>query len=140
MSQYCQYSDLVVLVDAPNLSAMSNDYDGNAPVNMNVINAICQQASNKVDSLISSIYTPFINTPVPSKVKEASIIFALEILWARRLIPGEHNPWREQSKMWMDLLTKINAGELDLDAQFLRAFKPVIFSATPSRIAFSNIY
>lgn len=138
MSQYCTYDDLVVLVDAVNLAAMSNDYDGNLPVNMTVINNICAQASNKVDALISSIYTPF-SGYIPSKVKEASIIFSLEILYARRLTPDEKNPFKEQSRTWLDLLTKINAGELDLDAQTKRVVKPVIFSATISRLN-SNIY
>ena len=74
MSQYCQYSDLVNLIDAVNLAAISNDYDSSQPVNLTVINAICTQASNACDAYVASIYlTPF--NPVPKTISQPFVQF-----------------------------------------------------------------
>ena len=67
-------------------------------------------------------WVPF--TVVPPVVKEASLIFACEQIFDRRLQPEESNPWRERAKTWRARLADIGADKLPLDASFNRSFTP----------------
>ncbi len=133
---YLTYNDLLNYIDAQNLAMMTQDYgvplDGAVP-NNNIIGSICQQASDLADSLISSIYKVPFATP-PAKIKQAAIIFALEILWARRKTPTENNPWTDQAKYWRETLIQINLGMLSLDEQYTRGFTPVVASKTCGKV------
>lgn len=132
-TQYCQYSDLLNYIDAVNLAAMTNDYDGNQPVNMTVLNSVCAIASRKADALVSSIYqVPF--NPVPVKIYTAAVIFSCELLYARRLTPEEKNPFKSEGDYWRHELMQINAGQLSLDEQFSRGFTPIVSVISKTRV------
>lgn len=132
MSQYCSQSDILNYIDTTQLVGLTDDFNS-GQVNSTILNNIITMASNKADALISSIYTPFGNNP-PAKIKEASIVFSCYALWARRLTPEEKNQFKEQKEFWEQTLTKINSGELALDAQFGRAFPPVIANIQHNRV------
>lgn len=139
MSQYCFYADLVNGIDQINLAAMTQDFGStDNTVNYTILNNICQMASNQCDALVSSIYSPFGSNP-PAKIKQAAIIFSMELLYARRLTPDEKNSWKSQADYWRETLTLINGGKLDLDESFQRGVQPVIYKSYPSRNN-SNIF
>lgn len=130
---YITPTDITNVIDVVNLNAMVDDYaqGGNALQSATMIN-ICQLASDNADALVASIYvTPF--NPVPKKIKAATIVFAAEMLYQRRLTPDEKNPFKAQADMYRNLLVKIGAGELPLDQGTVRAFTPIPTSVSYMR-------
>ena len=136
---YIQQSDLANYVDSVNLIAMTDDWSTGA-VNTTVLNNILQASSDAADALVSSIYSvPFVNVPIPIKVKKAAEVFAVEMLYQRRLTPSERNPMKNEADYWRETLIKVNLGQLSLDYQSTRAFSPIIASTKCNR-ANGNIY
>jgi phage gp36-like protein len=124
---YITQQDILNNIDAQNLGAMCDDYSmgPNGTLQSQILNNILQLASTKSDSFVCSIYiTPF--TTVPNKIYQASIVFACDMLYTRRLTPAEQNPFHEKAKYWEETLIKIGDGDIPLDARFARAFPPVI--------------
>ena len=112
---YIQQQDLANYIDSVNLIAMTDDWSTGA-VNTTVLNNILQASSDAADALVSSIYSvPFVNVPIPIKVKKAAEIFAVEMLYQRRLTPSEKNPMKTEADYWRDTLLKVNLGQLSLD-------------------------
>jgi len=135
---YIQQADLANYIDNINLVASTDDY-GTGVVNTTVLNNILQMASSKVDALVSSIYqTPF-NPPVPVKIYTAAVVFAVEMLYSRRLTTDQSNPMTPQANHWRQELMDINRGLLSLDYQSTRAFTPVV-SATKYNRCNTNIF
>lgn len=135
---YCNQSDVTNLIDAVNLAAMTDDYAQGA-LNTTVLTNVILMASNACDALVSSIYAVPFTSNVPAKIKDASIIFTCEALYARRLTPDEKNPFKSRADYWRKELMLINAGELSLDESFNRGFVPIAYVSTPSRVN-TNFY
>ena len=134
---YCSQADITNIVDAVNLQAALDDY-AQGSFQSAQLNNIIAMASNKCDALVSSIYqTPFASPP--AKIKDACIIFSAFAIFQRRLTPTERNPYAEQQNYWVDMLTKVGAGELPLDANFPREFVPLVYSAHKTRVD-TNFY
>jgi phage gp36-like protein len=123
---YITQDDLANYIDSVNLISMTDDW-GTGAVNTTILNNILEQASDSADALVSSIYSvPFVNVPIPIKVKTASAIFAVEMLYQRRLTPSERNPMKTEADYWRDTLLKVNLGQLSLDYLANRSFTPLI--------------
>jgi len=138
---YINSQDILNYVDANNLQEFLDDYNqgpNNTSISSVILANICQLASNKADALVSSIYqTPFANPPV--KIQTAATIFACELLYSRRGIVGEKNPFEKQAQYWREELIKVNTGMLSLDANFQREFTPVVVSSHKTRVD-TNFY
>jgi len=134
---YITITDITNVIDAVNLQAMVDDYNIGTLQSV-TLNNICQLASDTADSLVSSIYAvPFSGNP-PKKIKNAAIIFAAEMLYQRRLVPDEKNPFKSQADYWRKELMLVNSGQLPLDATIQRVFTPVVFTATKNRVDTNN--
>ncbi len=132
MSLYIARNDLLSQISDSQLNNFTDDLGDGSETTSN-LNTVMTVASNEVDSYLASIYTtPF--SPVPAKVKMASIIFACEALYARRLTPDEKNPFKERATMWRKLLIDIGSGKQPLDESFSRGFPPVVAITQPSII------
>jgi len=130
---YITINDLYNYIDKVNLQAFSDDYSI-GQIDMTIINNICQLASDKSDALVSSIYTvPFQGT-IPVKIRTSAIIFACEMLYARRITPEEKNPFKAEAEHWRQELMLINSGQLSLDAANRRVFTPIVSSLTRTRV------
>lgn len=137
---YIGLSDVTNILDSVNLAGMTNDYGSNGgAINMTVFNNICQMASDNADALVSSIYPVPFNNPPPQKIRNASLIFAAEMLYQRRLTPEDKNPMKHQADFWRETLKQINLGQLSLDESYNRGFSPIISKTYQSRVN-SNIY
>ena len=75
--------------------------------------AIIAGADAQVDSFLSGLYTVPLS-PVAPVAKEASLIFACETIYKRRLAPDEKNPFTERARIWRERLQKIGDGEMPL--------------------------
>jgi len=130
---YIGQADIANVIDSVNLIAMTDDW-AQGTVNTTVLNNILQLASDSADALVSSIYDVPFTSPVPVKIYNASIIFAAEMLYQRRLQPQESNPMKGQADFWRAELMKVNEGQLSLDGQFRRSVKPIITKTTRTRV------
>jgi phage gp36-like protein len=135
---YISLTDLYNYVDKPQVQAFSDDY-ATGTIDMTIINNICQLASDKADSLVSSMYNVPFTGLIPVKIRTAAIIFAVEMLYARRLTPDQKNPMKSEADHWREELMMINSGQLSLDYQSQRAFTPIVFSSTLNKVD-SNIF
>lgn len=129
---YLGYNDILVNIDAVNLNAMCQDFDGNAslsdPASSQLLQSVCQQASDQVDGYIASIYQVPFTGNIPATVKEAAIIFACESLYTRRMTPDEKNPFKARATTMRQRLQMIGSGQLPLDSSFNRDVEPVIYA------------
>jgi hypothetical protein len=134
---YISQSDLTNYIDAVNLSGMLDDYalgPDNTTFSSTILGNILQLSSDKTDALVSSIYSTPFQTPVPVKIRTASAIFACEMLYQRRLVSPEQNPFTEQANYWRKTLMLVNSGELSLDANVRREFAPILINQYCSRV------
>lgn len=87
------------------------------------LDEVIAAASQQVDSYLESRYTvPF--TTVPKKVAEAAFTFTCELLYQRRGLFGDDNPWFKRAEAWRELLKKIGEGEGQITAGEGQAFTP----------------
>ena len=119
---YLTLNDLAAAIPAPLLNdACDDDRDGVADAGL--LDQIILRASAAVDSYLASLYpVPFVSPP--PVVIEAALIFACEMIFARRLQPEESNPYQERAKTWRIRLEQIGADKLPLDAALVRVFAP----------------
>lgn len=134
---YITITDLQNVIDANNLALMTADFGqvgGNINTPSTTLSNILQLASDKADALVSSIYTVPFTTTIPVKIRTAAIVFAAEMLYARRLTPMERNPFTDEANHWRNELIKINNGDIPLDGAVRRSFTPIVHSTYKSRV------
>ena len=113
---YTTQAKIEALIPAPHLrDALDDDRDGVADTDL--LDTVIANADNAVDAYLSGLYTvPF--TTVPSAAAEASLMFACEAIYTRRLDAlglSERNPFKPRADFWRTRLEKIGNGELPLD-------------------------
>ena len=92
-------------------------------------------ASNAADAYVASIYqTPFTGY-IPSKIKDAALIFAVEMMYQRRLAPEEKNIFKPQADLWREVLRTIGTGQVPLDANVPRLVTPGFAITYDSRLS-----
>lgn len=120
---YTSQAEIETLIPGPHLvDALDDDRDGAADAGL--LATILTQASNAVDSYLAGIYTvPFVD-PIPPVCKESGCVFACEMVYARRGVPADENPFTKRANFWRDRLEKIGKGEIPLDAGQVRLVTP----------------
>mgnify|MGYP001267666839 CR=1 FL=1 len=118
---YCTQAQIETTIPAPVLNdALDDDRDGTADTG--VLTNIIAQADQAVDAFLGGIYTVPFETP-PAAVREASYIFACELVYARRQVVQE-NPFTARADAWRTRLQKIGNGEMPLDNATSKTFTP----------------
>jgi phage gp36-like protein len=77
--------------------------------------AIAADASRQVDSRLASRYPVPFASPIPSLVIEAALTFAAEIIYQRRRMVGDDNPWTKPADHLRTTLERIGRGEMALE-------------------------
>lgn len=112
--------------------AVDDDAEGGADSDR--IDTILQKASDAVDAYLGTIYpTPFAD-PAPATAREAAFVFAGEMVYARRGVSGDDNPFTKRADAWRKQLTLIGKGDLPLDANIPKAFSPGAAITEPATI------
>lgn len=116
---YTTQSKIETLIPPQHLSdALDDDRDGSADAGL--LDTIIATADNAVDAFLAGLFTvPFANPP--AVVQEASLVFACELIYARRLAPEEKNPFTVRASAWRVRLQNIGEGKLPLDAASTKA-------------------
>ena len=120
---YVTQAQLETEIPAPHLAdAVDDDAAGGADTDK--LDAILQKASDAVDSFLAGLYpTPFAD-PAPAACREAAFMFAGELIYARRGVSTDENPFTKRANDWRKTLTLIGRGDLPLDANIPKAFTP----------------
>ena len=119
---YTTQTDIETLIPAAHLSdALDDNRDGAADAGL--LDSLIATAANAVDAYLGGIFTVPFTTP-PAAVKEAALVFACEMIFARRLALDEKNPFSSRANFWRDRLEKIGKGQLPLDAATERPNTP----------------
>lgn len=95
------------------VDALDDDRDGSA--DSGKLDEVIAKASQAVDALLAPRYeVPF--DPVPTQVAEAAFVFTCELLYKRRGLSGDDNPYTEDANEWRERLKDIAKGEGQLEA------------------------
>ena len=139
MSAYTSQAQLAGYISQQNLISLTDDTNSGS-VDTGVLASVIQACSNTVDGLLAATYpVPFTGTPLPTLVTEAATMFACEALYARRLVPGEHNPFKAEADMFRKSLGAIAQNGGGLDNAQPRAYVPGFVEGNWSRLGRSTI-
>lgn len=130
---YVTRQQLEVEIPAPHLvDALDDDAAGGEDTDR--FETLAQKASDAVDAFVSSLYpTPFAE-PIPATIKEAAFVFAGELVYARRGVSSDLNPFTKRAEDWRATLKLIGAGKMPLDANIVKAFNPGALISEPAAI------
>ncbi len=95
------------------LQALDDDGDGVA--DSGVWDQIAAAADRAVNAYVGRRYgVPVTLDPLPDVITQAALIFACELLYQRRGLHGEKNPFTKRANGWRDALDRIAAGKESL--------------------------
>jgi phage gp36-like protein len=119
---YVTRADIESKVPPPILVGALDD-DGDGLEDSGRFDALVATASAEVDGYLSGLFTvPF--DPVPAKVRQAAQCFVLEMVYQRRNVEADKNPFTKQAAWWREHLQKVGNRELPFDAATAKAFVP----------------
>jgi phage gp36-like protein len=119
---YLTQAQIETLIAPAHLNDALDD-DGDGQPDTGLLAAIIAQADSAVDGYLAGLFTvPFVT--VPAIVAQASLIFAAEMIYARRISPSEKNPFTPRADAWRDRLQLIGSGKLPLDAAVVKPNPP----------------
>lgn len=114
------------------LEALDDDNDGveDAGVWATIHAAACEG----VDGLLSGRFAvPFVE-PIPALIRQAAKIFAAEIIYQRRGVPADENPWTSQAKALRARLTELGDSDAPAPTDFPGVAKPAaVIIAEPAK-------
>jgi phage gp36-like protein len=131
---YCSREEVERLVGPENFRQMlDDDLDGAADAGL--FEAVAEDASLQADGYLAAQYAvPFSGT-VPPFVRQCAKVFACELLYARRGLAREANPWTAQADALRTRLGRIARGEDILDARQPGASDSVEAVTEPSKVS-----
>lgn len=111
---YVEQTDLEGLIPAEYLSEGLDDTgDENADTSA-VWAQIAQSVQDEIDGRVGGRYAVPFSTPAPAAIKAAAKILALWMVYKRRGVSGDSNPWESQAQSWLKKLDGIGAGDIPL--------------------------
>lgn len=120
---YVTKAQLIAEVPPQHLAdALDDDAEGGEDSNTG--DTVMAQASAAVDGFLASLYPVPFADPAPAAATAAAFAFAGEMIYARRGVTAETNPFTKRAEFWRERLQKIGSGELPLDATIPRQFAP----------------
>jgi phage gp36-like protein len=133
---YISQPDLENVIPPPHFRAFLDDTrDGQADAGL--LERIMDAASNEVDAYIAPVHSVPL-TSASATAKAAAVAFACEMLYTRRMISGDNNPWTARADSWREKLGRIGSGDLPLDvgveasASFVAAVTDAVYVANAS--------
>lgn len=110
--------------------ALDDDRDGSA--DSGVWDAVEEDAAGQIDSRLGGRYSVPFTAPLPAVVVEAAKVFACELLYQRRGMSGEANPWTARANAMRKRLEAIGDGSQPLTPTTTKVRPPVSVISTPA--------
>jgi phage gp36-like protein len=99
----------------PPLLLEALDDDGDGAEDDGQFDAVVAAASTEVDGYLGGLFeVPF--TSPPAKAQAAAFAFVCEMIYQRRNVPEEKNPFTSVAKWWRTHLQRVGNRELPFDA------------------------
>jgi hypothetical protein len=128
---YVALSDLAGRIPEKYLTdALDDDADGSTAA----WDSVASSASDAVDASLSTAFSVPFTDPAPAVVKFSAIIFACEMIYSRRGIANEQNPFYAQAQDMREKLARIAMRKEPLEPGKLPVVKSggVIVEAAPT--------
>ena len=130
---YVDLSDMYALIPEAFLVQGLDDTQSGA-VNADVWAQVAQTACDEIDGYLSARYAvPFDAAGVPPLVATAARVFAAEIIYRRRGLDGDKNPFAKQAAEIRSRLNRIARGEEALSVEISRAKPSISIITSPAR-------
>ena len=111
---YVTESEMVAVVPEDVLTVAVDD-DGTGIAKEGVWDIVATAAGRRVDAILAARYDVPFSSPYPDLVKDAALTFAAELLYLRKGIAGDANPWSKKAAEVLAHLQKVAKGEMDMD-------------------------
>lgn len=132
MPAYVLMSEMNGLIPTAFLvQALDDDADGSADAT--AWDAVVAQVHKQIDGPLGVRFTVPLSNPLPPIVAEAAPIFAAELLYNRRGLADDKNPWTTQATALRKKLDAIAKGELPLTPEIKRAAPSAGIVSGPSK-------
>ena len=112
--------------------ALSDDEDNSA--DSGLLETVIDEAEQMVNSRIGQRYETPLTGTIPAIVQEAATIFACELVYERRGMSGEQNPWYKRASGLRSKLTAIGNGTQPLTPNHDRADASVTAITSDSKV------
>lgn len=108
------------------------DDDGDGTADPDAWDKVAAAVATEIDGTLGQRFAvPF--SPVPAVVSRAAQVFSLEMLYQRRGVPAEGNPWTTPATRLRDKLDAIAKGEEPLTPDIHRANPSVTAVTEPAK-------
>lgn len=112
---YVTREKLETEIPAPHLAdAVDDDREGGEDADK--LDALLLKASSAVDGFLAPLYAVPFADPAPAACQEAAFCFAGELVYARRGVPTDDNPFTKRAEAWRKKLDLMGKGEMPLDS------------------------
>lgn len=105
------------------------DDDGDGKPDDGRFESGAELCSRIVDAYLAGIYAVPFGNPIPPQCKTAALMFFCEMVYAKRLVPGQVNDFKSRAQDSRKILNDIRVNGTGLDCRTDRAFQPG-FAAT----------
>jgi phage gp36-like protein len=129
---YTTQARLAALVAAEQMVRALDD-DGDGVADAGAWEAVEAAAASQVDGRLGQRYGTPVAAPLPALVQEAADVFVAEILYLRRGLAGDANPWTARADAMRARLERIGRGEEPLTATAPSARPSVSAITEPAR-------
>jgi hypothetical protein len=125
-------SDLAAIIPpAYILGALDDDGDGIADAGL--WDTVCLAADRMINSRLAPRFSVPLN-PAPDIIIEAKKVFLAEMIYLRRGVSGEQNPWTDQAAALRKRLERIASGDEELTAGSASARPGGALISEPSKL------
>jgi phage gp36-like protein len=120
---YVTQSQIEAVIPAPTLADALDDNRDGAP-DAGVLDQVIAVAGGEVDGYLASIYSVPFAEPIPAAVTDAAFVFACELIYQRRGIEADKNPFTARALAWRARLQLIGSGKQPLTAETPKVLSP----------------
>lgn len=116
-TEYVTLDEMIAQVPSEYISQAMDD-DGEGGADSGVWDAISVAVSDAVDGPLGQRYDVPFSSPFPAIVKQAARVYCAEMLFLRRGVNGDNNPWTDRADNMRSKLDRIADGTESLGPDF----------------------
>lgn len=112
---YVTQSEIEAKIPATVLNDALDD-DGDGAADAGVLDSVIALAAQEVDGFLAGVFDVPFADPAPAKVRTAAFAITCEMIYQRRNVPEDKNPYAKVAAWWREHLQRVGNRELTLDA------------------------